>query len=65
MSENYWRDMYGPQSPDFIRGVIAGVVTFAVWKDGRPVVGVMQKSLTQAIKEIKEGLGADNVEPKP
>jgi hypothetical protein len=37
--------------------VIAGVTTFAVWKNGRQLVGIMQRPLEEAIAEIREGLG--------
>jgi len=59
MSENYWAEMYGRRTPDFIDGVIAGVEAFAVWKDGRQVVGTMEKSLSEEIKDIKKGLGGE------
>jgi hypothetical protein len=55
----YWRDRYGLQTLDFIRGVIAGVEAYAVWKDGRQVVGIREKYLTDVIEEIKKDLGMD------
>jgi hypothetical protein len=55
--ENYWRKMYGPRSEEFIDGVIAGVTTFAVWKDGQQLVGIMQRPLEEEITEIRDGLG--------
>ena len=57
MSDNYWRDMYGARTKDFIDGVIAGVTTFAVWKGGIEVVGVREKPLKEEIEDIKKGLG--------
>jgi len=59
MSENYWAEMYGRRTPDFIDGVIAGVETFAVWKDGTQVVGIMERPLSEEIKDIKKGLGRE------
>lgn len=59
MIENYWRLMFGPRSEEFIEGVIAGVTAFAVWRDGREVVGIMQKPLKEEIAEIREGLGGE------
>ena len=31
---DYWKQMYGTQSKEFIRGVVAGLKAFAWWKDG-------------------------------
>ena len=56
MSENYWREMYGPRTKDFIDGVIAGVTAYAVWKDGKEVVGIRERPLEEVVAEIKEGL---------
>lgn len=55
--KGYWKDLYGEQSQDFIRGVIAGVEAYAIWKDGKEVVGVLEEKLEDAIKRIKEELG--------
>ena len=57
MDKNYWEEMYGKRSRDFIDGVIAGVTTFAVWKDGIEVVGIREKPLKEEIKDIEKGLG--------
>lgn len=57
MSASYWRDMYGARTKDFIDGVIAGVEAFAVWKDGKEVVGVREKPLKKEIEDIKKELG--------
>lgn len=57
MSKNYWQEMYGARSKEFVEGVIAGVEAFAVWKDGRQVVGIMEVPLLEEEKNIKEGLG--------
>ena len=57
MSENYWKEMYGARTKDFLDGVIAGVEAFAVWKDGKEVVGILEKPLKEEIEEIKKGLG--------
>ena len=59
MSENYWAEMYGRRTPDFIDGVIAGVEAFAIWKNGRQVVGYMENPLIEEIKAIKKGLGGE------
>lgn len=53
----YWFDMYGKQNRDFIDGVKAGVTTFAIWKDGKQYVGIMQATLTKVLKEIEEQMG--------
>lgn len=53
----YLRDVYGKRSEDFIAGVIAGVKMYAVWKDGKQVVGCLETPLEIAIEEIKKELG--------
>ena len=55
-SKNYWREMYGSRSADFIEGVIAGVSAYAVWVDGQQWVGSLEYKLEDVIEEIKEGL---------
>jgi len=54
--KDYWRDKYGPRSEDFIEGVIAGVEAFAIWKDGKQMVGTLRIPLEKIIKEIKKEL---------
>ena len=53
---NYWEEMYGKRTKDFIDGVIAGVETFAVWENGIQVVGIRKTPLKDEIKDIKKGL---------
>lgn len=57
MKSNYWTEMYGKQTPDFIKGVIAGITMFAWWKDGVQEVGTTGTTLKKAIKDAEEGLG--------
>jgi len=38
------------QSKDFLLGYIAGIRTYAVWKSGVQVVGIMQRSF----REVEE-----------
>lgn len=58
--EGYWKEMYGTQSEDFIKGVIAGVSTYAVWRDGSQYVGsVIQVPLKEVVEEIREQLGGN------
>ncbi len=57
MNTNYWREMYGFQSSDFINGVIAGVTAYAFWKDGIQVIGIAERPLQEEIKEIRESMG--------
>jgi len=52
-----WFELYGEQSDDFVEGVIAGVEMYAIWKDGKQVVGIMQTPLETVKTEIKEQLG--------
>ncbi len=54
--DNYWISTYGKRNKDFVAGVIAGVSTFAIWKNGMEVVGCMQKPLKDEIKKIEEML---------
>jgi len=56
-----WFELYGTQSDDFIWGVIAGVKMYAVWKNGKQVVGIMQTPLETVEAEIKEQLGYDKL----
>lgn len=53
----YWKEMYGTQSKDFIDGVIAGVTSCAIWKNGKQRVGVMEILLEDYIADIKIQLG--------
>lgn len=57
---NYWYEVYGKRSRDFIEGVKAGVTTFAVWRNGKQLVGVLEKPLREVIQEIEEGMGGDD-----
>lgn len=54
---NYWKEMYGTRSKEFIEGVIAGVEAFAFWKDNKQCVGPRKEPLKEEIESIKEGLG--------
>ena len=56
MQNGYWFRMYGTQPDDFIEGVIAGITMFAIWKNGKQVVGIMEHPLEEVIKEVKEQL---------
>ncbi len=60
----YWSDTYGEnKSEDFIKGVIAGVEAFAIWKNGTQYVGVLHKPLYDVLRDIKRQLGGeDNAE---
>ena len=55
--DEYWLEMYGKRTKDFIDGVIAGVETFAVNKNGIQVVGIMERPLKDEIEDIKKQLG--------
>jgi hypothetical protein len=52
----YWRENWKNYigNRDFIDGIIAGVIAFAVWKDGTQKVGVMQRPLKDEIEDIKK-----------
>lgn len=53
----YFRDMYGQRNKEFIEGVIAGIEAYAVWKDGKQLVGTIQEPLKKVIEEVKRELG--------
>ena len=52
----YLGDMYGKQSPDFVRGVLAAMEACAVWRDGKQFIGVMETPLKQAMFEATNDL---------
>lgn len=54
---NYWKDMCGTRSNEFIEGVIEGMTAFAWWKDGTQYVGTGGKTLKEAIAEAKKDMG--------
>lgn len=60
--KSYWKEMYGEQSQDFIKGVIAGIEAYATWKNGEQYVGCCEEKLDNVIKRVKEELG--HQEPK-
>lgn len=35
----YLAEMYGKQSSDFVHGFLAALDTYAVWKNGKQVIG--------------------------
>ena len=53
----YWKEMYGARSNEFIEGVIAGIKAYAIWKDGRELVGIMEAPFKEVVLEIKKQLG--------
>jgi hypothetical protein len=44
-------DYYGKQSPEFIKGFLAAMDMYAVWKDGKRFMGIMEMPLKQAMHE--------------
>jgi len=54
----YLAEMYGKKSPDFVRGFLAALDTYAIWKDGMQVIGCLNEPLKDirenAIKELAE-----------
>ena len=56
MIKNYWKQMYGERSKEFIEGVIAAMETYAIWHNGKQYIGVKEQPLKEAIQEVKEGL---------
>lgn len=50
---SYWTDMYGTKDASFVQGLIEGLKTFAVWKDGKQYVGISQIPLDEVIAEIE------------
>lgn len=58
--DQYWYAMFGKQSNEFIKGVIAGVEAFAVWDKGKLFVGCNRVPIKKVIAEIKSELGYKN-----
>ena len=53
MSENdYWINILRYKSKDFKDGLIAGIRAHAIWKDGKQVVGCLEKPLLEGIEVI-------------
>ena len=52
----YWKNMYGERNKDFIDGIIAAMWTYAIWKDGKQVIGVLEQPLNEVIEEVKREL---------
>ena len=55
----YINDMYGSREPDFIRGFIAAIDTYAVHKDGKRWIGSPEKEIRKAKAEAIAELGDD------
>ena len=53
----YIKDMYGSQSDDFIKGFIAAMDTYAVYRNGVREIGSPEVPLRVAIAEAKKELG--------
>ena len=58
---NYFEEMYGKRSPDFIKGMLAGLEAFAWIKDGIYYVGNCGTTLKSAKDEVVIGL-AEHIE---
>lgn len=54
-----WKKMLQNENKDFVRGLIAGIETYAVWDNGTQSVGILRKPLKQVIADIKEDLTED------
>ena len=54
---SYIRDMYGSRSEDFVRGFLAAIDTFAIWKDGKRWIGSPEKEAKLEMKRAAEELG--------
>ena len=53
----YWKDTYGQCSREFIDGVKVGVSAYAMWKNGKQLVGVMRVPIEEVFAKIEEELG--------
>lgn len=56
----YWHNMYGYQNTDFVKGVIAGIEAYVVWKNGEQRVGSMETPLTEILEEVRRDLLCDH-----
>jgi hypothetical protein len=55
----YIRDMYGEQSPEFIRGFISAIDTYAIHLNGKRWIGSPEKEARQTMQEAIVELGDD------
>ena len=55
----YWADFYNHKkgNKDFIDGVKAAISTYAIWKDGKQLVGAQEKPIIEVFAEIERELG--------
>lgn len=55
----YIKDMYGYRGPEFIRGFISAIDTYAVHLNGKRWIGSPEKEAKQAMAEAITELGDD------
>ena len=55
----YIKEMYGDQGPDFIRGFISAIDTYAIWKDGQRWIGSPEAEARSAMEHAITELGDD------
>jgi hypothetical protein len=51
--------MYGYQSPDFIKGFLAAIDTYAIHLDGERFIGSPEKTVHSAMKQAIIELGGE------
>jgi len=57
LDSNYWADMYGDRSAEFVEGIKIGITAYAYWEDGVQYVGVELVLLSEVLKEVDEAFG--------
>jgi len=53
---SYLTDLHGEQSEDFIKGFLAAMDTYSVWKDGKRWIGSPEVVLGEAMREAVRDL---------
>jgi hypothetical protein len=52
----YFRYMYGIQSDDFVKGVIAAIDAYSVWRNGVQYIGSPERPIKEEIEEAVKDL---------
>ena len=55
----YIKSMYGNQDPQFIRGFLAAIDTYAVYIDGKRYIGSPEKEIKEELVSACKELGGD------
>ena len=61
LSMGFIADMYGKQPPDFVKGFLAALDIYAVWRDGERFIGSPERPLKEVMCDAVNQL-AENPE---